>query len=159
MVSIARMLEQSIPGWQLVASVVDEISSAPGASALPGSSALVGALEDSIFHLNASIGAIRRFVSGEASAGILATLAYSVNHLSRAQSQVRPLFERWIMSTAVQERAPLTNLAQQLTTADYLLGQAVTAIQATVGQQIWETARTQAFGTTKTSGATSSDDP
>lgn len=148
MVSIARLLEQGIPGWQLVASAVDEITSAPGASAMPGRDALVGSIKDAVFHRDAALGTIRRFVCGEASPALLAALAYSVNRLARVQSQIRPLFERWVMNTAIEQRTPLSNLAQQLITADYLLGQAVTAVQSTVGPQIWETARTQAFGST-----------
>lgn len=141
MVAIARPLEQTMPGYQILASFLQEMTAAQSVEA----TMLIQAYTDAVFSLNAALGAVRRFLCGEANQAVLAALAMGVNRFARAQSVLRPQVERVIMGIPAEQRGPLSQITQNLTTAENLVNQAGSIVQATVGPEVWEMVRAQVW--------------
>jgi hypothetical protein len=146
LMAVARGLEQIIPGYQLLISVFQDAAVSPLGQSLPGVYPLLERLKEATYHHFATLGAIRRFLVGEASADVLASLATGVNYLTAIHSQTKLLLQQVLAAVPAEQRAPLNSLTQAVTAADGLLAQTVTAVQALVGPQIWEAARLRAGG-------------
>lgn len=142
MIQIARTLEQSIPGYQIMVSVLEGLRESPRAAGLTGLEPLLLTVSEIIYHQYAALGAIRRFLCGEATAAIATSLAKQVRKLSQLHTQLRPQFERVSMAAAPELRGAIMGLSQILGTGDSLLGQTATAVQTFTGPQIWEAAGT-----------------
>lgn len=138
---VARTLEQLFPGYQIVQSILLDLSTSGHPHA--GIDDAARSLKDALYYHGATLGAIRRLLIGETNPAVLTGLAAAIQSLNRAQSQARPLLERLIQAGPASARGAAANAAQTLTTSDVLLGQATGAIQALVGPGAWETARSR----------------
>lgn len=145
LVSIARGLEQLIPGYQILISVLQDLTTSPRGETLSGTAPLMATLRGAAYHHFATLGAVRRFLCGEATNEMLGSMAVGLNQLIHLHNQARPQVERLVMSATPDLRAALSSLAQTVTAADSLLSQASTAVQAAVGPRLWEEARARAF--------------
>lgn len=141
-IQIARTMEQSIPGYQIMVSILEGLQESPRAAELTGLLPLLTTVSELIYHQYAGLGAIRRFLCGEATAAVATSLAKQVRKLSQLHTQLRPQFERVSMAAAPELRSTITGLSQILGAGESLLGQTTTAVQAFTGPQIWEAAGT-----------------
>jgi len=143
MFAIARALEQAIPGHQIIYSMIADL--AP--TGMAGIEALVQILRESSFYHGAALGAIRRFLAGEMTAGVINCLALNLNLLAKTHTQLRPQMERLIMSAGPDRRVAITRLGQILVTVDQALTQAGHATQSAMGQEAWDAVRAEVWGT------------
>lgn len=143
LVELARTLEQLIPGYQIMQSILLELTVAPSGQPITWRDETLRSLKDALYYHGATLGAIRRLLCGETTPAVLTNLAMAFQALSQVQTEARPLLERLIMVAPLPIRSAISSLTQSVTAADTLLGQAGAAIQALVGPQIWETARTR----------------
>ena len=143
MQAVARSLEQMIPGVQIMISVLQEVLGSPRGQTLAGANTLVSALREVVFQHFAALGAIRRFLCGEATPQVLTALSVAMNQLTRLQAQARPLVERIVMGASPELRGTVSSLSQTVTAADTLASQAANMVRGMVGQQIWDAASTQ----------------
>jgi hypothetical protein len=146
LMGVARGLEQIIPGYQLLVSVFQDALVSPRAHGLAGVQPLLEQLKEAIYHHFVTLGAVRRFLMGEVTPDILASLATGVNYLNAIHSRTKPLFEQVLASASPELRAPLGNLAQTLTAAEGLLIQTTQAVRTLVGPQIWDACKDRAAG-------------
>jgi len=151
---IARTLEQAIPGHQILVSLLQDLAASPRGQAVSGLSALTDLMAQSTFIHYGTLGAIRRFLCGEATPDVLALLAAGVNQLISLHSQTRPLWERAVMSASPELRSTFSNLNQVVTGTETLLSQAANAVQTAVGPQIWAAAQARTAGATAPAAGT-----
>lgn len=144
LLGVARALEQSIPGYQVLVSVFQEMMASPRGQALHGAQTAADLIKDSLYHQYAALGAIRRFLCGEATAEVMLSLALNINQLMTLHTQLRPLAERMAMGAAPDLRPALTGLSQLLAPGGVLLTQATAMTQQLVGPRLWEAAVAQA---------------
>jgi hypothetical protein len=147
-VSLARTLEQVIPAYQLAISILQEALAGPKAASMTGAQAMLDAVKDAVCYHFSTLGAIRRFLCGEATPEVITGLAVAVNHLSRVHSQLRPQADRLIVSVPPELRGSLASLSQGLGAADTQVQQAVSSVQANVSAQVWETAKARVLAAT-----------
>jgi hypothetical protein len=142
LINIAKLLEQSLPGYQMLASVVNDLlkKSAPGAADVGAS------LRDAAFHHYAALGAIRRFLTGETTPDLLAALATATHMLTQLHSKLRPLIEPIQTSTMPDVRMVINGILQAMSGIESLLNQACNAVKEAVGPHTWESARTSVYG-------------
>lgn len=145
LVGVARNLEQMIPSYQLMIAGLEDLHNARTSPAHAGAPALIESLKEATFHHFATLGAIRRFLCGEASSEVVLALAVGLHRLMKVHSQARPQIERVMLNTMGDARSPLSSLGQALTAADSQLSQASNTIQSHLNPQIWEVARARAF--------------
>lgn len=141
---IARSLEQALPGYQLTISVLLDLSVSPKAESVSGVPALLEHLQQAAFTHYAALGAIRRFLVGEATPDVLASLAVGVCRLVSLHSKTRSLWEQALASAPADVRAALAPLSQVVSGAETLLKQAATGVQQAVGPQVWAAAQARA---------------
>ena len=146
LMGVARGLEQIIPGYQLLVSVFQDALVSPRAHGLAGVQPLLEQLKEAIYHHFVTLGAVRRFLMGEVTPDILASLATGVNYLNAIHSRTKPLFEQVLTSASPELRAPLSQLAQTLTAAEGLLLQTTAAVRTLVGPQIWDACKDRVSG-------------
>jgi hypothetical protein len=141
LINIAKLLEQSLPGYQMLASVVNDLSkkSAPGAEDVGAS------LRDAAFHHYAALGAIRRFLTGETTPDLLAALATATHTLMRLHGKLRPLIEPIQSSSMPDVRMVINGILQAMNGIESLLNQAGGAVKEAVGPHTWESARTSVY--------------
>jgi hypothetical protein len=144
MIAIARALEQAIPGYQIVCSMISDL--AP--TGMAGIESLLQVLHQSGFHHGVALGSIRRFLAGETTAGVINSLALNLNLLAKTHTQLRPQIERLAMSADPEQRAAITKLSQLLGTMDQALTQAGHATHSAMGQEAWDAVRAEVWGTT-----------
>jgi len=149
MLTIARALEQAIPGHQIMYSMIADLVP----TGMPGIDTLVHLLRESSFYHGAALGSIRRFLCGETTAGVINSLAMNLNLLAKTHTLIRPQVERLVMSAGPDRRAAVTKLGQILVTVDQALTQAGHATQSAMGQQAWDTVRAEVWGTVPTATA------
>lgn len=142
----ARSLEQAMPLYQTLYSVVTELVHLRSGAPVAGIEQIVAALQETAFHHHAALGAIRRFLAGERTPGVVSALATSLHLLARAHQQIGPLMERMIMALPVEQRQVFAPLPQYLRSAESMLNQAGMIAQAVAGPQIWQEARVRVFG-------------
>jgi hypothetical protein len=133
LVNVARLLEQSIPGYQLLAAVFADLMAGPRAQAVAGGPQILTLLRDLTFAHYLALGTIRRYLCGETTADVLAALGRHTQELGRLHTQLRPLYERAIMNAQPDLRPVLSGLGQSLTATESLLQESTNAIQAVVG--------------------------
>jgi hypothetical protein len=143
---IARMLEQTLPSYQILISVLLDLAASPAGQGLAGLDGLLAKLRETSMVHYGTLGFVRRFLAGEANPGLLASLAVGVNHLASLHEQTRPLIERMVMSASPEVRTAFSNVGQTLSSAGTLLQQAGQAVQMAVSPQIWEAARARVYG-------------
>ncbi|MFZ5825105.1 MAG: hypothetical protein ACOY94_12330 [Bacillota bacterium] len=143
LIDLARTLEQLIPGYQIMQSLLLDLSTSPAAQTGAALDETVHGLKDALYYHGATLGAIRRLLCGETTPAVLSSLAVAFHALSQVQTRIRPLLERLTMAAPIANRASVSGLIQSVTSADPLLAQAGSAIQALIGPQIWEAARTR----------------
>ncbi|HYF78335.1 MAG TPA: hypothetical protein VD973_14445 [Symbiobacteriaceae bacterium] len=141
---IARTLEQALPSYQLTISVLLDVSVSAKADSVAGVPALLEQLQQAAFTHYAALGAIRRFLVGEATPDVLASLAVGVNKLISLHSKTRSQWEQTLASAPADVRTALSPLNQVITGAESLLKQAATGVQQAVGPQIWAAAQARA---------------
>lgn len=146
LIGIARTLEQQFPDHQILISMFNEIFNSPAGQTISGAEPLMDALKDLIFAHTATLGAIRRFLYGEATPIVLTDMAVAIMQLGKIHSNIQPLIDRLIMSAGQDMRGPLNGLAQNFASSGLHLSQATQAMQATVGQHIWEAAQEKVHG-------------
>lgn len=133
MMGIARTLEQAIPGYQIMLSVLHQVAGTPRGQALTGLDPLLETLKEITVHHHAALGAIRRFLCGEATAEVTAAMARHVARLGQVHQQLRPQLERLGVAAQPELRPSLTGLTPLLTMVDSLAAQSLQAVQAAVG--------------------------
>ncbi len=138
--SIARVLEQLLPVYQMLISEAQACKKAQGGQDTSGADSLLDTLKEGTFHHYASLGAIRRFLMGETSAEVVQALARSVYRLTRAHAEIRPRLEQVVQSAEPELRPALSGLSQATAQGDSLLARTVSAVKATVGEPLWEQA-------------------
>jgi len=138
LVQMAKSLEQLIPGYQaLLSLLLEAASTAPS----PSLNEAKRAVEECLYYHGATLGAIRRILCGEATPGVLTNLATGFHRLSQSQPRLRAAADQ-VLAVVPSARQSLTgSLLQTLGTADGTLGQVGSTIQSLVGPQAWETAR------------------
>ncbi|MFZ5817354.1 MAG: hypothetical protein ACOY93_18985 [Bacillota bacterium] len=148
MVDLARTLEQLIPGYQIMQSILVELQATGAAQPVAGFREAVEGLKDAVYYHGATLGTIRRILCGEMSPNVLTNLAVAFLSLGQVQTRIRPLLERLTMAAPTTVRGSIASLTQTVTASDLLLGQAGSAIQGIVGPQVWDAARSrvQEFG-------------
>ncbi|HEY3366865.1 MAG TPA: hypothetical protein VGK74_17580 [Symbiobacteriaceae bacterium] len=145
-ISIARTLEQAIPGYQLLVSVVQDLAVTPrGESLAQAAPAVLEIMRELVLQHYAALGAIRRVLCGETTPDVFMALAIPVNQLILLHSQVRPLVDRLSMAAPPELRAPFSGLSQAISGNDMHLSQASQAIQQVFGPQVWEAARSRVY--------------
>lgn len=146
LISLAKTLEQQFPDHQILVSMFNEIFNSPAGHTISGAEPLMDALKDLVFCHTATLGAIRRFLYGEATPIVLTDMAVAIMQLGKIHSNIQPLIDRLIMSAGQDMRGPLNGLAQNFASSGLHLSQATQAMQATVGQHIWEAAEEKVHG-------------
>jgi hypothetical protein len=146
LIGVARTLEQLFPDYQVLVSMFSEIFNSPAGQTISGAEPLMGTLKELTFCHTAVLGAIRRFLYGEATPIVLSDMAVCTMQLGRIHSQIQPLIDRLILSAGPDMRGPLNGLAQNFASSGLHLSQATQAMQATVGPQIWEAAQEKVNG-------------
>lgn len=137
-IGIAKSLEQLLPSYQMLVSLLSDRGQAIG-----GVDQVLQRLKEATFAHFATLGAIRRVMCGDTSPEALSSLAAGVNQLHALHSQLRPQFERLLMAVVPDIRQMIAGLAGTIAAADAALAQAVPAVQALVGPQLWEAARSK----------------
>jgi hypothetical protein len=147
--AVAKSLEQAIPVYQILISVLADVAASAQGQAVAGIETAVSQLKEAAFHHYATLGALRRALAGEMTPDVIAGVAVGVNFLNGVQAQVRPLFDQLIAAAASSPDVAriLTGLSQMVVGAEGLLKQASGAVQALVGPQIWEAAKAKVSGT------------
>lgn len=140
LIGIAKSLEQAIPGYQMLYSLVFDILDHPAGRQLAGGDAVIARLQEAALYHNAALGAIRRYLCGDTSHVVLRNLAVNTHRLARVQQQLHPLFEPWTAACGAELSPAVASLGQTLAHCDTLLQQAGTAIQASVGEDVWASA-------------------
>ncbi len=141
MVAIARPLEQTIPGYQIMSSVLQDLTAAqPGAAA-----ELLQAFCQALAAQAAAVGSVRRFLCGEAGQPVLASLAANIHRFAKAHGEIRPHLERAMLGLSGEQRTALAGLTQTFITAETQINQAGSLVQSTVGPQVWEAVRVQVW--------------
>lgn len=141
---IARTLEQALPSFQLTISVLLDVSVSPKAESVNGLPALLEQLQEAAFTHYAALGAIRRFLVGETTPDVLASLAVGVSRLISLHSRTRAQWEQALGGAPGDVRSALTPLTQVINSAESLLKQAATGVQQAVGPQVWAAAQARA---------------
>lgn len=145
LVAIARSLEQAIPNYQIVISVLEGLVNAPQSPLREGKEA-IDTLRELTYQHYAALGAIRRLLWGESTPDVAALLASGAHMLNALHNSLRPQLERVAATLPNELRGLLVNLAQTFLATDSFLNQAASGIQALVGPQIWEAARAKLAG-------------
>lgn len=141
LIQMAKSLEQLIPGYQALLSLLMEAS---GPSPSPSLNEAVRSVERCLFYHGATLGSIRRLLCGETSPSVLTNLAAGYHALSQAQPRVRAAAEQVLGLVPSAQRSLTANLLHSLSTADNTLAGVGTAIQNFVGPQAWESALARA---------------
>lgn len=144
LIGIARYLEQAMPTYQVIFSA--GIGVAHSGQGVPGTEGLAQTLQETALYHQGALGAIRRYLAGEASPDVLAALAYSVHHLARCNAALRQKLDVMNQSVPSERRGLMGHLLQYLSAADHLLHQTASAIQGAVGPQIWQSTYALVFG-------------
>jgi hypothetical protein len=141
LIGVARTLEQQFPDYQILVSMFAELFNSPAGETITGAEPLMATMKELCFHHTATLGAIRRFLYGEATPVVLSDMAVAIMQLGKIHSMIQPLLDRLMMSSSQEMRGPLGGLAQSFASSGLHLSQATQAMQATVGPQIWEAAQ------------------
>jgi len=141
LVQMAKSLEQLIPGYQALLSLLLEAS---GPSPSPSLNEAVRSVEKCLYYHGATLGSIRRLLCGETSPNVLTNLAAGFHGLTQVQPRLRAAADQVTSLVPSAQRSLTANLLQSLSTADSTLAGVGTAIQNFVGPQAWEGARTRA---------------
>lgn len=139
--SVARILEQALPGYQLSLSALADLLSAAQTQGIGGLQELFDLIKDAAVHHYISLGALRRAFMGELTPDVMGDSAVAVNYIIAVHKKAKPVFERMLADAPPDLRRILTGLGQGLGATDALLNQAAAAVQSLVGPQIWEIAR------------------
>lgn len=150
LVEMAKALEQLVPGYQTLISLLHELNSASTA----GLGDAVRTAEECLYYHGAALGAIRRLLCGEATPAVLINLATAFHRLSQVQPRMLPVVDRVLSLLPSTQQGPVSSLLQTLSTAEGQLNQVSTSIQGFVGPQIWESARRQVQPAAPTKPAT-----
>ncbi|MDF2630944.1 MAG: hypothetical protein K0R39_4775 [Symbiobacteriaceae bacterium] len=143
---IARLLEQALPSYQLTISLLLDLSVSPKAESVTGIPALLEQLQQATFAHYGALGAIRRFLLGDATPDVLASLAVGINRLTALHSTAKSLWEQALASAPAELRPALAPLNQAVSGVESLLSQAATGVQQAVGPQAWAAAQARAAG-------------
>lgn len=141
LMGIARVLEQTIPGYQIQISLLLDLSASPKGRGVEALAPLLEQLQKAAFNHYGTLGAIRRFLVGETTPDVLGSLAVGIQRLISLHSQTRPLWEQVLAGAAPEVRAAFTNVNQAVTGAESLLNQAASGVQMAVGPQLWAAAQ------------------
>lgn len=141
LIGVARTLEQLFPDYQILVSMSNEIFNSPAGQTISGAEPLMAALKDLAFCHAATLGAIRRFLYGEATPVVLSDMAVATMQLGKIHSTIQPLLDRLILSAGSDLKGPLNSLSQNFASSGLHLSQATQAMRETVGPQIWEAAQ------------------
>lgn len=144
LIGIARHLEQAMPTYQVIFSA--GIGLAHPGQGVSGSEGLAQILQEGALYHQGALGAIRRYLAGEASPDVLAALAYSVHHLARTNAALRQKLDVMNLNASSDRRVLMGQLLQYLSAADQLLHQTASVIQSVVGPQIWQSTYAMVFG-------------
>lgn len=143
LIGVARTLEQLFPDYQILVSMFNEIFNSPAGHTMAGAEPLMATLKDLAFCHTATLGAIRRFLYGEATPIVLSDMAVATMQLGKIHSTIQPLIDRLIQSAGSDMKGPLNSLSQNFASSGLHLSQATQAMRETVGPQIWEAAQTK----------------
>lgn len=145
LMGIARVLEQTIPGYQIQISLLLDLAASPKGQGVEALAPLLEQLQKAAFIHYGTLGAIRRFLVGEMTPDVLGSLAVGIQRLISLHGQTRPLWEQVLAGAAPEVRSALTNVNQAVTGAETLLNQAASGVQMAVGPQLWAAAQAKAL--------------
>lgn len=144
LVEIARTLEQLFPGYQAIQAILSEMATAPSGIGLPGLNEAIQGVKESLYHHGATLGFIRRLLSGETSPALLTHLSAAYHALQHVHTRTRPTVERALMSYPIAPQSPLAGLLQSAAArTDGLINQVGAGLQAILGPHAWEAGRSR----------------
>lgn len=144
LVEIARTLEQLFPGYQAIQAILTELASAPGGLAGPALNEAIQGVKESLYQHGATLGFIRRLLSGETSPALLTHLSAAYHALQQVHTRTRPAVERALMAYPIAPQSPIAGLLQSAAArTDGLINQVGAGLQAILGPHAWEAGRSR----------------